>query len=172
AAVARQLGWTLWSGRCLEGGRTASFWPWVQVLRDALAEGTLPAERTEETRALLGEIIPRADAADRGVADDGATSAFAARFWLLEKLSRHLFLCAETAPRLIVLEDVHWADEASLDLLAFLAAELAHAPVVVVATARASSEPGTETWDKIQPRLGPCERIELLPLSAKDVEDY
>ncbi len=30
--------------------------------------------------------------------------------------------------RIILLEDVHWADDASLDLLAFLAAELSQVP--------------------------------------------
>jgi DNA-binding CsgD family transcriptional regulator len=44
-------------------------------------------------------------------------------------------------PVAIVFEDVHWADRASLDLLGFLAVELAAAPLFVVATQRPSETP-------------------------------
>ena len=49
------------------------------------------------------------------------------------------WLCANlaiVAPVLIALDDVHWADEASLDFLAFLTRRLDELPVVVVASVR------------------------------------
>ncbi len=165
---------SLCSGRCLEGGRAAAFWPWVQVLRDALredGEDTLPPDLRLELRALLAELIPRSETL-QGAPDPGENSGFGARFWLLEKLSRHLLKCAEVAPRVILLEDVHWADDASLDLLAFLAAELSQVSVLIVATARDVLAPGSEGWGKMLARLGPCERIELSGLKPKDVEAY
>ena len=153
------------------GGRTAAFWPWVQILRDTLGEDSLPAELKVEVRALLAELVPRRT---RSKARSIPTRAngFGARFWVLEKLSRHLLKAGEGTPRVILLEDVHWADDASLDLLAFLAAELSQVSVLVVATARETLPPGSEAWAKILPRLGPCERIELAALKAKDVETY
>ncbi len=169
--VVRRLKVSVWTGRCLEGGRTAAFWPWVQVLRDALGEEGLPAERKLELRALLAELIPRPDTL-QGAVEAGTSSGFGARFWLLEKLSRDLMKCAEAGPRVILLEDVHWADDASLDLLAFLAAELSQVSVLIVATARDALPPGSEAWSKILSRLGPCERIELAGLKPKDVEAY
>ncbi len=171
ASVARRLRLSVASGRCLEGGRTATFWPWVQVLRDALGEESLPAQLKLEVRSLLSELVPRSDTLDLP-ADPDATNGFGARFWVLEKLSRHLLKSGEGSPRVILLEDVHWADDASLDLLAFLAAELSQASVLVVATARETLPPGSEAWAKILPRLGPCERIELAALKPKDVETY
>jgi DNA-binding winged helix-turn-helix (wHTH) protein/tetratricopeptide (TPR) repeat protein len=171
ARVARRHKLAVSSGRCLEGGRTAVFWPWVQVLRDALAEDTLSPELKAEGRSLLADLIPRPEASDGPVEPD-ASSAFGARFWVLEKLSRFLLKSGESAPRVIFLEDVHWADEASLDLLAFLAAELSQVPVLVVATAREPLPPGSEAWARISPRLGPSERIVLSVLKPKDVEDY
>ena len=171
ASVARRLRISVSSGRCLEGGRTAAFWPWVQVLRDAMGEGSLSAELKLEVRSLLSELVPRSDTLDRPV-DADATNGFGARFWVLEKLSRHLLKSGEGSPRVILLEDVHWADEASLDLLAFMAAELSQASVLVVATARETLPPGSEAWAKILARLGPCERIELAALRATDVETY
>jgi len=41
-----------------------------------------------------------------------------------------------------------------------------------VASARETLLPGSEAWAKILPRLGACERIELLPLKPKDAETY
>jgi len=189
AMISRRLKRSVWSGRCLEGGRTAVFWPWVQVLRDALAQGQLSAALQLETRSLLAELTPRTDggestngggspAADRQAAARrpelgvGASSGVAARFWTLEKLSRFLLHCAETAPRVVLLDDVHWADEASLDLLCFLAAELPRMSALVVATARDVELYHSEAWAKALTRLGPCERIELSGLRSADVEQY
>lgn len=46
------------------------------------------------------------------------------------------FLEAQTRPWLIILEDLHWADEASLDLLNFLLEVLRQAPVYILAISR------------------------------------
>jgi DNA-binding winged helix-turn-helix (wHTH) protein/tetratricopeptide (TPR) repeat protein len=169
ALMARRLKVSVWTGRCLEGGRTAAFWPWVQVLRDALGEESLGPVQKQEIQKLLVELSPNPEASN--VVDVAASSAVAARFWVLEKLSRVL-LNAETAPRVVLLDDVQWADEASLDLLIFLSAELSRAPVLVVATARDALPPGAEAWAKALGRLGPCERIELVGLRSADVEHY
>ena len=171
ALVARRLRLGVSSGRCLEGGRTAAFWPWVQVLRDTLGDDSLSPQLKLELRSLLAELVPRSDSFDQPV-DPDASNGFGARFWVLEKLSRHLLKSGEGSPRVILLEDVHWADEASLDLLAFLAAELSQASLLVVVTARETLPPGSEAWAKIVSRLGPCERIELAALKPKDVETY
>lgn len=93
--MVRGLNLGVWTGRCLEGGRGAAFWPWVQVVRDALAEGALGPALAAEGQALLDELIPRADLDHH--TDVGASSAVAARFWVLEKLSRFLLKCAEAS---------------------------------------------------------------------------
>lgn len=56
-------------------------------------------------------------------------------FGVFEDVRRRLAEAAST-PLLVVVDDVHWADAASLRLLAFLAVELADASVAVVLTAR------------------------------------
>jgi DNA-binding winged helix-turn-helix (wHTH) protein/tetratricopeptide (TPR) repeat protein len=170
AVMAKRLKAGVWTGRCLEGGRTAAFWPWVQVLRDALIDDALAPAPKHEIQKLLVELGPDPDASQL-VVDVAASSAVAARFWVLEKLSR-VILASEPSPRVILLDDVQWADEASLDLLIFLSAELSRAPVLVVATARDGLLPGAEAWGKALGRLGPCERIELVGLRPNDVEHY
>src|SRR5260370_22965643 len=104
--------------------------------------------------------------------DVDASSAVAACFWMLEKLSRLLLHCAESAPRVILLDDVHWADEASLDLLVFLAAELPRMPVLVVAAARDAEPPHSDPWAKAMTPPRPCARIELSRPKGTAVDPY
>src|ERR1019366_4899379 len=170
ALMAKGLKASVWTARCLEGARTAAFWPWVQVLRDVLGEGLRGPAPKQEIQELLLELSPAPEASHL-VADLGASSAVAARFWVLEKLSR-ILLCADTMPRVVLIDDVQWADEASLDLLIFLSAELSRAPALVVATARDPLPAGSEAWEKALGRLGPCERIELVGLRSTDVARY
>jgi DNA-binding CsgD family transcriptional regulator/tetratricopeptide (TPR) repeat protein len=71
--------------------------------------------------------------------------------------------------RVLVVEDVHWADEATIDLLRFLGRRLRDIPVLLVATYR---DEGSRATDPLQIALGdlatlPCvRRIGLPPLSA------
>ncbi|MGW6704032.1 ATP-binding protein [Streptomyces sp. NPDC054956] len=48
---------------------------------------------------------------------------------------------ADTRPLILVLEDLHWADRSSLQLLTFLVANLAHSGVFLLGTHRAPSGP-------------------------------
>jgi DNA-binding CsgD family transcriptional regulator len=61
---------------------------------------------------------------------------FAARHRLFERVLALLGDLAAEAPLVLVLEDLHWADESSHELLAFLAVRLRDLPVLVVATLR------------------------------------
>jgi DNA-binding SARP family transcriptional activator len=53
---------------------------------------------------------------------------------------------AARQPRLLVAEDIHWADAATLDLLARLAAVTQDSPVVLVMTSRLEGEPLNPAW--------------------------
>ena len=66
-------------------------------------------------------------------------------------------VAAVTKPRLIVLEDTQWADEASLDLLGVLAAEAQQRPWLICATSHGPD-----------PSVGAAQRIDLQPLNAAD----
>lgn len=70
----------------------------------------------------------------------------------------------------VVIEDVHWADEATADLLRFLGQRLKGAPVLLIVTYR---DEGLATTHPLRLALGDLTgiagRIELLPLSAEAV---
>ena len=65
------------------------------------------------------------------------TSAPATQLLVFEETLALLADRAAAAPVLLLLEDVHWADASSLDLILFLAHNVAAHPVLVLATLRA-----------------------------------
>jgi DNA-binding SARP family transcriptional activator len=134
AAAGMQVAW----GRCHEGDGAPALWPWAQVVRQLAAEfasGQLTA-MLGPSAAWLGPLMPELSepagpAGPRPVADLGA-----ARFQLNQAVAGLLRRLTDTRPLLVVVDDLHWADAPSLSLLAFLAAELKDARLVVVGTYR------------------------------------
>lgn len=72
---------------------------------------------------------------------------------------------ASERPIIILLEDVHWADNSSLEMLSYLAKGLAQLPVLVVSLARPGFFDRMAAWGTDFPRH---ERIDLQPLSLDD----
>lgn len=105
-------------GRAWEAGGAPAYWPWTQVLRAIGGPSTSPH-------------VARV----RGESAEPPVSNAADRFFLLDAVTRHL-VAAATKPIVILLEDLHAADEPSLHLLAFLAGQLRAVPLLVVGTYR------------------------------------
>ncbi|WP_169944216.1 BTAD domain-containing putative transcriptional regulator [Microbispora sp. H11081] len=192
ADEASALGMAVARGRCAEDTGAPAFWPWLQVLRD-LAPPEAGPYRTASYAggAGGGQEVARALAALSGAAEpetadagqglgltapgpvaDGRAGLGAALFALHERVTRTL---VAAGPALVVLDDLHWADAASLRLLAFAAGELHRAPVLVLATMR--PEPGDEP-DQLRETLAAlarergAERLTLPPFAREDVAAY
>lgn len=103
-------------GRCADDPGAPPLWPWRRVVE------ALPS---------VDSAVTAAFAEAEGVAD-----VQAARFRLVAAASDALVAAAEPAGLVVVLEDLHWADEASLRLLRHLAGELRRSKLVVIATYR------------------------------------
>jgi DNA-binding SARP family transcriptional activator/tetratricopeptide (TPR) repeat protein len=120
----------LW-GRCHEADVSPAYWPWVPVLR-ALA-GSNPSTEVAEL------LAPTAGT-------HGSTDASSAALRTYDAVSRLLGSAAEETPLVVVLEDIHWADTSSLQLLAYAAEALQSirsVPVMLVATLRPEDAPST-----------------------------
>ena len=122
AAWARTEGFRVLSGGCVSlSGEVAPFAPIVEALR------MLPAELSpSELAAVAG---PRADELDallpdaaRAPESRGATgiSQDSSQGRQLELVLGLLGRLAQHAPVILVIEDIHWADSSTLDLLTFL----------------------------------------------------
>lgn len=70
------------------------------------------------------------------LADDRADNMLAARHRLFVRVLELLAGLAARSPLVLVLEDLHWADESSRELLTFLAVRLRTEPVLILATLR------------------------------------
>jgi predicted ATPase len=76
------------------------------------------------------------------------------------------------APVLLVLEDLHWADTSTLDLVVFLAHNVDDQPVLVLATYRADEPSSSARMRRLEDgvrRSGSAHVIELGPLEADDL---
>ena len=110
----------------------------MQVV-DRLAGDTEPSNvRTAlgSAAAVVAQIVPMVDSLVPGLEAPPPLDAEAARFRLYGAVAGFLCRLAEHRPLVVVLDDLHWADVPSLQLLSFLAAHITNASILVVATYR------------------------------------
>ena len=128
---AREQGARVLWGRCWETIDTPAYWPWSQVVRQAM-EPLSPEERNElvgSARAAIARMVPEV-VDPPGEAEDGSTS----RIVEFEALIGFFRRAAQREPIVILLEDLHAADESSKLLLQCLAREVRDDRIFIVAT--------------------------------------
>jgi tetratricopeptide (TPR) repeat protein len=131
AAYAASRGMRGYWGRCFEGGGAPAYWPWIQVLRGVITDAgshhsrTLPADIVR----VLPELAAEAPQPEAGDAEQ-------LRFRLFDAVARLLRECASDTPIMAVLDDLHDADVASLQLLKFVARVAHDARLIIVGTYR------------------------------------
>jgi len=141
-------------GLCWEGDGAPPYWPWSQVLR---ASGLSMAE--------LGEAGWLLQPASRPAESMSAAAAADAQFRLFEAVSRCLSGLAADRAVLVVLDDLHWADEPSLRLLGFLARALAAKAVLLLGAYR-----DTEASPELRELAGTAQQLTLAGLGPAEVE--
>jgi DNA-binding SARP family transcriptional activator len=142
ATHARSLGASVVGGRCYEEEAAVAYGPFIEGLRAVLADGRsldgVPVHWLAEARRLLPELVER----HPDLPEPGPLDGPAAGRQFLEGVSQVLVAaCAGPVPGLLVLDDLHWADEASLDVLAYLIHRLEGRPLLVVACWRSEQVP-------------------------------
>ncbi|HXJ35322.1 MAG TPA: AAA family ATPase [Candidatus Eisenbacteria bacterium] len=174
AAACEREGTRVLEGRCTAVGRRTGFLPFVELLRRwagiderdtdehavaSLARALEPVARSETAAllpflaTLMGLPLPSAAPAP----EDDALGRIVAR-----SLRRFFELLAWQAPTVVVLEDVHWADGSSIELLASVVGLARALPLLFVCTRR--PEPDETTHP-----LPPARR--RIPLQALDPPD-
>jgi tetratricopeptide (TPR) repeat protein len=126
----------LW-GKCWEQGAPA-YWPWVQIIRALLKSGAgnlllselIPREFTQLTPELIS--APRRNDPSTLSQRDSEFS----RFRLFDAVANLLTSCTRVSPILLILDDLHDGDLASLELLRFVAREVRNEPITMVGTYR------------------------------------
>jgi DNA-binding SARP family transcriptional activator len=168
---ARRRGALALVGRCWEAGGAPAYWPWVQSIR-AYVEQTDPEQLPEggELAQIVPELADRSSEAPALSLDDEG-----ARFRLFDATARFLKVAAASRPIVLVLDDLHAADEPSLLLLQFLAGGLETGRILLIGTYRdvdpTVREPLTSTLAELA-RERVTYRIELGGLDTLDVRRY
>ena len=120
-------------GRCLSYGRGITFWPLLEIVRESASLN--PADPPELALEKLGTLVSGApDVARRvasavGLAED--EFSLDEIYWGARKFLERL---ASEQPLVVFVDDVHWAEDAFLDLIEYIAA--AQATILLVCAAR------------------------------------
>lgn len=143
------------SGGCFDLTATPPYGPWLEMERSFGQIETLPA-------------LP-----DRLSVESGMqTSRNQAD--LFDEFDRFLAAVAAQRTLVLILEDLHWADPASIDLLRVVARECADLPLLLIATYRSEDLDRWSYLSKLLPiivREAKPQRIELRPLDRHAIGD-
>lgn len=140
----------------------APYGPVVSALRAGLRARPGVLDPAAPLAAHLAMILPEL----------GAPAAATDRATLVEAIRCALERYARDQPVLMVLDDLHWSDEATLELLAALAEPFGELSVLVVAAYRSDGLPRDHGLRRLRHELrraGRLEEVALGPLAPDDV---
>ena len=126
-------------GHCYERDEPFPFLPFAEILESALAQAPSLDDfrRTMgDAAADLAQIVPRIRRVFSDLPEPRELPPQQRRRYLFQSFSEALGRSARSRPQLLVVEDLHWADESTLALLVHLAPGLAQIPVVLIGTLR------------------------------------
>ena len=122
--------------RCFQDEADLAYGVAIELVRNALAAGE-PPEETPWWLTEASRLLPELGLAPPGVVDSVAAQA---RFY--EAICELLLHALGTSPPgAVFIDDAHWADEATLGLLRYLAHRLRGRPLLVVASWRPEEVP-------------------------------
>lgn len=122
----------------------------------------------------LGEVLPYGPLAEILGVDLFLGDRAGDRLRLFRAVADELATRAAGSPLLVVLEDLHWADQSTCDLALFCARVLGHDRALILGTYRSDELPRTRALGALLTQIGPTpwlERIELAPLSRSETAD-
>ncbi len=147
-------------GRCVDDLGAPPLWPWHRVLHGR-----------PDVAAAVAAALPDTDPARGPTADPEA-----AGFRFVAAAAESLVRTANPDGLVLVLEDLHWADETSLRLLRHLAGELHRSRLLVIASYRDPRGTAREDpLDRVLPELvrhPSTHTVVLGPLREDDVHAY
>lgn len=161
-ARATMKGFFVTWGRAWETGGAPPYWPWIELLGVlAETEDDLPPR----VQALLGSSVSAM--VGEGTRADPARE----RFELFESVSSLVRGYARKTPLLLVFDDLHVADVASLELLSFVARGLRTSRIVALGTYRDAEARLPRVADLLARIAREGEVLPLRPLSGEEVAE-
>ena len=155
-------------GRCLPYGEGITFWALGEIVKAeaSILESDPPQAAAAKIDAVIPEEAPDAAwlrARLRPLA--GLAAPEAAREENFAAWRAFVELLAEDRPTVLLVEDLHWADQALLDFLEHLAEHIEGVPLLLVATARPELSERAPGWASSARNLA---NVNLAPLTEAE----
>jgi class 3 adenylate cyclase len=162
---------TILYGRC-EDDQGRPYHPWLEILRDYVR--LAPRRLLRPHAAELLRLVPELGQKLGAVAPPPLTDPDAERYLLFNAVAELLGAAAAHAPLLVILDDLHWADEPTLALFKHVAGALTTDRLLLVGTFRdsdiAPDDPLTAVLADLRREPG-VTRLELVGLDEADIVD-
>jgi DNA-binding SARP family transcriptional activator/Tfp pilus assembly protein PilF len=155
--------------RCYEGEANLAYGMIAEALRGALAaqgnrerlEHIPPQWLSEATR-----LVPELSVLQQGLPEPGSLNEPGAQTRLFEAITQLILeISRGDQPGVLFVDDLHWADAASLDLLAYLVRRLPSRPIIVLVTLRSEDTFASSSIQRVLADARRAEIITHLPLS-------
>ena len=155
-------------GRCLSYGDGIAFWPLLEMLRTAA--GLQGGEPTDVARtrlaALVGDDPARDVIVDRLAPLAGLPGRTAGQLETHAAVRRLIEIIGAARPVVLVIDDIHWAEPALLDLLDHVVSVIRDVPLMVVCLARPDFLEARPGWGA---GVFNATNVQLPPLPETDV---
>jgi tetratricopeptide (TPR) repeat protein len=139
AEYASRLGFRCAVGHCYEREEPFPYLPFAEIIESNLARAASLDDfrlRMGDYAAELAQIAPALRRVFPDIPESLELPPTQKRRYLFQSLSESLGRAARMRPQMYILEDLHWADEATLGLLIHLANRIVQLPVVIIGTYR------------------------------------
>ncbi len=178
-ALARHNGMQVYHSRCHED-MTVPYLPFVETLRAQLAQ--LPAtgeDALSPESAIIRQLLPQTVTLTAAASIFTTAQAEQDRLRLFLAVSQIFLTLARHTPTLFVVDDLHWADPSSLDLLRYITFTLAdaaeHEPVPLLLVCAYRPREGGERLERLLTRMQRepvCDTLSLSGLSEPDIHTF
>ena len=167
-------GFVAFIGHCYEMEAAQPYMPFVEILETTAR--TIPhdvfRELLGDSAADLARFLPELRRIYHDIPDPVVVPVEQERRYTFNSIARYMSRAAALSPILLILDDIHWADEATLLLLEHLALDARETSVMIIGTYRdvelATSRPLARTLEQLR-RHQLAERLSLKRLSRDNV---
>ncbi len=147
------------------------YWHWIQIVRAIAAwpDGRAMLSALGRQAGWLRMIVPELEVGRRRLERKGVHEG---RFHIYDALLALLAAAADQSGLLLVLDDVHAADEASLLALSFMSRSIASRRILIVGTQRdLATAPGARTLAELTGLINPMRSITVEGLTPEAIEE-
>ena len=131
-------------GRCLPYGEGITFWPLVEIVREAA--GIHEEDSSEVALSRLVECLGDEEVVERVSSAIGLSTAEFSLPELFWGFQRFIEVLGRRGPVVLVIDDIHWAEATLLDLLEHLLTAPMEAAALIVCTSRDDVREARPSW--------------------------